>query len=265
MGAGPIALAPSVAEGLRAAGHAVEDETVEAPAGFRAEVATGFALARALSDRVRRATSAGRVPLVLAGNCLSSLGTASGVAGDDLAVVWLDAHGDLETPETTTSGFVDGMALAALMGRCWRSLAASVPGFRPVPGQRVVLVGARDLSDAERALIADAGVTWVRADALGALPPALDALAASGARRVYLHVDLDVHDPAELPVNSYPAPGGLTRAAVRDVVRQIAARFEISAAAMTAYDPSCDPRGLVVEAARELCLAFERAWTRMHV
>ena len=256
MGAGPDVLGPALA-----ASSGVAPETVELPDGFRTEAAAGFALARTLAERVRAAHEGGRRPLVLAGNCLSSLGTTAGVAGDDLAVVWLDAHGDLETPETSTSGFVDGMALAALMGRCWRSLAASVPGFRPLPGHRAVLVGARDLSDAERALVADAGVTWVRADALGALAPALGALADSGARRVYLHVDLDVHDPAELPVNSYPAPGGLTRAAVRDVVRQVAARFEISAAAMTAYDPSCDPRGLVVEAVRELAPLLDRQGT----
>ncbi|WP_025410080.1 arginase family protein [Gemmatirosa kalamazoonensis] len=247
MGAGPDVLGPALAASLGAS-----DETITLPEGFRTEATAGFALARALSTRVRDARDAGRRPIVLAGNCLSSLGTASGVGGDDLAVVWLDAHGDLETPETTTSGFVDGMALAALLGRCWRSMTASVQGFRRVPGSRVVLVGARDLSDAERALIADAGVRWVRADALGALDPALDAVVADGARRVYLHVDLDVHDPAALPVNSYPAPGGLSAAEVRDVVRRVGARLEIAAAAMTAYDPSCDPRGLVVDAARAL-------------
>lgn len=76
-----------------------------------------------------------------------------------------------------------------------------MPGFAPVPGSRIVLVGARDVGDAERAALAEAGVTWVGAEAFGAegagaLGPALDALAARGMRRAYVHVDLDVHDPA---------------------------------------------------------------------
>src|SRR5687768_13373447 len=111
MGAGPDALAPSFVDALRAEGHEVTGETVEAPPGFATEVATAFALARALSERVRAARAEGRRPLVLAGNCMSSLGTVAGLRDedDDLGVVWFDAHGDLETPETTTSGFADGM------------------------------------------------------------------------------------------------------------------------------------------------------------
>jgi arginase len=258
MGAGPDALAAPVADALREAGREVVDETVETPDGFRAEGGTGFALARALARRVRAARDAGHRPLVLAGNCLTALGTTAGVrtADDDLAVVWLDAHGDLETPETTTSGFVGGTGLAALTGRCWRAMTAAVPGFRPVRGDRVALVGARDLSDAERAVIADAGVTWIRPDALDALPATLDALVARGAARAYVHVDLDVHDPDALPANGYPAPNGLSAAQVRDVVRQVGERLEIAATAITAYDPSCDPDRRGVDVARALAPLF---------
>jgi arginase len=161
-------------------------------------------------------------------------------------VVWFDAHADFETPETTTSGFLDGTGLATLTGRCWRALARSVPGFAPVPGSRVVLVGARDVSRAERAALAEAGVTWLPPDVLqgsapAALARALDALAARGVRRAYVHVDLDVHDPADAPANGYQPPGGLAPAAVRAAVQSVRDRFEVAAAAITAYDPSCDP------------------------
>jgi arginase len=258
MGAGPDALAPHVVDALRAAGHDVADDTIDAPDGFATEASTGFALARRLAERVRAAHERGWRPLTLAGNCLTSLGTASGVQGpdDDLAVVWLDAHGDLETPDTSTSGFVDGMALSALTGRAWRALAASVPGFRAVPGDRVILVGARDVSDAERRAIAEAGITWIDADALrdgaSALGPALDALAARGVRRAYVHLDLDVHDPSVARVNGYPAPDGLSAAVVRDVVRLVGDRLAIVAAALTAYDPAVDPVGQVPALVRDL-------------
>ena len=263
MGAGPDALAPVLAEVL----GATADETVDAPDGFLTEAGAGFALARAVSERVRAACDAGRRPLVLAGNCLSSVGTVSGVraasgGGDDLAVVWFDAHGDLETPETTTSGFVDGTALAALTGRCWRALAATVPGFRATPGARVVLVGARDVSAAERAALREAGIAWVGADRLrddaAALDGALDALVSGGARRVYVHLDLDVHDPADAPVNSYPAPGGLSAAVVRDAVQRIGDRLEIAAVALTAYDPAGDAERRVPAIVRALAPLLAR-------
>lgn len=260
MGAGPDVLGPALAASLPGA----TGETIALPSGFATEAAAGFALARALADRVRAARDAARRPLVLAGNCLSSSGTVAGVRGDgdDLAVVWFDAHGDLETPETTASGFVDGMALATLLGRCWRSIAASVAGFRPVRGDHVILVGARDVSDAERALIADAGITWVRAESLArdaaALGAALDAVRSRGARRAYVHVDLDVHDPAEAPANGYAVPGGVPAAVVRDAVRTTAARLDVVAAALTAYDPSCDPGGRMVDVARALAPLLTR-------
>src|SRR3569833_2381396 len=89
---------------------------------------------RAVAEQARRAGADEVAPIVLAGNCGASVGVVAGLAArDDLAVVWLDAHGDLNTPETTTSGFVDGMGLAMLTGRC----RTTVPGFRPVPDEHV--------------------------------------------------------------------------------------------------------------------------------
>jgi arginase len=199
----------------------------------------------------------GGFPLVLAGNCGSALGTVSGVRAatpndtSDIGVIWLDAHADFNTPETTTSGFLDGMALSALTGRCWRTLASSIPGFRPVADADVVLVGARDIDDAESRELAASRVTRVAASRLesdgasAALEPALSELARH-VSRVYLHIDLDVHDPTEAQANQYAVPGGLSAATVRDLVRVVASRFTIVAAALTAYDPTFDSRMLNV-------------------
>src|SRR5207253_2124442 len=77
--------------------------------------------------------------------------------GADVGVAWLDAHGDFHTPETTTSGFVDGMALAVAAGQCWRALAAAVPGFEPVLAGRVVHVGGRDFDPGKRDRLAGWG------------------------------------------------------------------------------------------------------------
>ena len=137
--------------------------------------------------------------------------------------------------------------LAALTGRCWSALTASIPGFRPVSDAHVVLVGARDLDAEEERpspIASDAGGSGSDAGrrcAHAALDPALTELARH-VSRVYLHVDLDVHDPSEAQANQYAVPGGLAAGTVRELVRVVAERFSIAAAALTAYDPTYDER-----------------------
>jgi hypothetical protein len=89
-------------------------------------------------------------------------GAGGATHGPGVGLVWLDAHGDFNTPETDTSGFLDGQGLAIAVGRCWRSLAATIPGFTPLPERDVVLVGARDLTHAQGEVLRDSEVTWLR-------------------------------------------------------------------------------------------------------
>ena len=265
MGRGPLHFRDQgAADRLRAAGHDVTDSVVEVTTSFPTEIGTAFALHRALSDAVRAAVAGGRLPLVLAGNCNSALGTVSGVRAatpndrSPLGVIWLDAHADFNTPETTTSGFLDGMSLAALVGRCWRGMTASIPGYQPVSDAHVVLVGARDVDVAEDELLSQSRVMRVEASHLraagaeAALADTLTELARRGVGRVYLHIDLDVHEPSEAQANQYAVPGGLSPNTVRELVRVVAARFTIAAAALTAYDPAFDAEGRMLEAGTRL-------------
>jgi len=258
MGRGPLHFGEhGASHRLRTRGHQVSESTIDVPAMFPTEVGTSFAVYRSLSEQVRAVVAGGGFPMILAGNCGSSLGTVSGVrAGkpndtSDIGVIWLDAHADFNTPETTTSGFLDGTVLAALTGRGWGALTASIPGFRPVSDAHVVLVGARDLDAEEERLLASSRVMRVEAarmqadGARTALDPALTELARH-VSRVYLHIDLDVHDPAEAQANQYAVPGGLTAETVRELVRVVTERFSIVAAALTAYDPTYDDRMLDV-------------------
>jgi len=144
MGRGPLHLRERGAiDRLRAAGHDVIESLVEAPDAFPTEIGTSFALYRVLAEDVRATVTGGAFPLTLAGNCGSALGTVSGVRAatpndrSDVGVIWLDAHADFNTPETTATGFLDGTALAALAGHCWHTLTASIPGFRPVTDAHV--------------------------------------------------------------------------------------------------------------------------------
>ena len=258
MGRGPLHFGEhGVSHRLRAGGHQVSETTLDVPTAFPTEVGTSFAVYRSLSEQVRAVVAGGGFPMILAGNCGSSLGTVSGVRAASpndhsaIGVIWLDAHADFNTPETTTSGFLDGTVLAALTGRGWGALTASIPGFRPVFDTHVVLVGARDIDAGEEQLLASSQVTRVEAarmrlgDARAALDPALTELARH-VSRVYLHIDLDVHEPSEARANQYAVPGGLAAGTVRELVRVVAERFSIVAAALTAYDPTYDERMLGV-------------------
>ena len=263
MGRGPLHFGEhGVSHRLRAGGHQVSEVTIDVPAAFPTEVGTSFAVYRSLSEQVRAVVAGGGFPMVLAGNCGSSLGTVSGVraaspndhsANDSpIGVIWLDAHADFNTPETTTSGFLDGTVLAALTGQGWGALTASIPGFRPVSDAHVVLVGARDLDAEEERLLASSRVMRVEAarmqadGARAALDPALTELARR-VSRVYLHIDLDVHDPSEAQANQYAVPGGVSGGGVRELVRVVGERFSIVAAALTAYEPTYDERMLDIE------------------
>lgn len=268
MGRGPAhLLRHGAVSALRAGGLDVDAEMVEADDPFSTEVATTFALYRRLAERVRVAAGEARTPLVLSGNCGAALGAVAGLraaatggardAGaiaDTLGVVWFDAHGDFNTPDTTASGFLDGMMLAALTGRCWRGMTARLPGFEPLPPADVVLVGARDLDDAERLALDASEVTLVpparvrELGVVGALAPALDALAGR-TRAVYLHVDVDVLDAAVAKGNALASAGGLAPAELVAAVRLIRDRCGVAGVGVASYDPEYDERGEVYRAA----------------
>jgi arginase len=254
MGSGPHGLLRGgLREHLEAAGHLVEVEEISpGESSIPAEIRTAFELNRQLAGRVRAAVEAGAIPIVLAGNCISAVGTLAGLSPTRCAVVWFDSHGDFNTPEITTGGFLDGMALATVTGRCWQELAASVQGHRAVPESDVVMVGTRDLDPLEEDLLVTSDVTvlspsQVRSD----LPSVLSELSGR-VKDIYIHLDLDVLDPGEGRANALAAPDGLSLEEVRAALERIRGEFRIRAIAVTAYDPSFDPDGRLVRAAISL-------------
>jgi len=159
----------------------------------------------------------GAVPLVLGGDHSVALGTLAGLraaAGEPGGVIWIDAHGDLNTPDSSPSGNVHGMPLAAALGVAGERFAHSGLTLPAVDAERVVLVGVRSLDPAERALIRERGIraiTMTEIDRIGieaAMREAIDR--ASGSGFVHISLDLDALDPEIAPGVGTPVKGGLT-------------------------------------------------------
>ena len=236
-GQGPDALiAGGLVEALTLAGHEVAVEDIgRLGDGQQREIATGFAVCNAVSGEVRIARDRGRFPIVLAGNCLTSAGAVAGEGAD--AIIWADQHGDLNTPETSTTGFLDGMALATVLGLCWRPMAKAIPGFQPIDPSRCVLVNARDLDPAETRLLESLPI--IRTECPNAASSA-ERLTAAGAKRVHMHIDLDVHDPEKLQANRYADPGGPAPEQLRQAACGMALSAPLVGITISAYDPAFD-------------------------
>jgi arginase len=244
VGRGPEALiASGAAEALEASGASVVTNTIELSEPFSSEVQLCFELIRRVRAGVAAARADGAFPVVLSGSCcFAALGAVAGLGESAPGVVWFDAHGDFNTPETTTQGYFDGMGLAVLVGDAWQGMLATVPGARPVAQTAVVQAGARDFDDEEEVRLRESDVMQVTpqelvsgdalSDALGALEPE-----PSG---IYLHVDLDVLDREAANVNIYGASGGISAEQLSARVEEVLRTGLVRAMALTAYDPECD-------------------------
>lgn len=245
---------------LRDCGHDVNVCQVESTVSLPTEIGTGFELNRLLAECVRSATSNNRFPLVLAGNCNSCVGTIAGIDSSRLGIVWFDAHGDFNTPETTVTGFLDGMGLAMATGRCWRTLLKTILGFVPVPENHVVHVGSRDLDIEERKMFEQAGIPLVAPASMGetdireALRTALIELK-NHVDRIYLHVDMDVLDTDQGQPNHLAVPGGLPVEIVEDAIGMVREHFSLGGCGISSYDPTYDKGDSVLHAGVRLIKA----------
>lgn len=253
MGAGPRHVAGALRERLIARGHDVDVREIAPPDGqLRAEIGTAFALSRALASCVAEVDARGALPIILAGNCNTAVGTVAGAGASDMGVLWFDAHGDFNTPESTTAGFLDGMALAMVTGRCWTQMTAGVPGFVAVNEANVILVGGRDLDPLEAELLSESAIVELgAADVRTRLTEAIDTLSRRVAR-LYVHVDLDVLDAREGLANSYAGGPGLSLADLLWSIGMAASKIPLAAAALTAYDPVYDHTGSIRRAALQI-------------
>lgn len=188
--------------------------------------------------------------LVLAGDDTATIGVVAGLqaakgAGTRIGIVWFDAHGDFNTPETSYSGILAGMPLAILAGLAgplWREAAGLIA---PIPTDRILIAGTRDLDEKEKDLLHSTEVRVIDAAQVRSgltLPDAVDRLA----RRcdlLYLHLDLDVLDPRFVPSASTPSANGLTIEELADATVRVLQTGKVAAMSLSSLNPGGGARG----------------------
>lgn len=229
---GVDALAPLVGKRLGREARAIGEPGEMTPRPWDQDLRESRGCLLEAGGQVDDALTGGNVPLLLAGECSISLTTLSTALRHrpEAKVLWLDAHGDFNTPQTSPSGYLGGMCLS---GACreWD------PGLgAPVPSESVVLAGVRDLDSEERRLLERSAATVIGASVVETLVAVKNAI--DGAP-VYVHLDLDVMDPGIFPAQ-FPAPGGLVPEKLFDLLEAVTEDCELVGLEVTAFEAPDD-------------------------
>ncbi|MEA2024684.1 MAG: arginase family protein [Actinomycetota bacterium] len=187
-------------------------------------------------------------PVVYAGDCLSIMGVTGGLQrrGIDPTVLFFDAHGDFHTWETTPSSFLGGMPLAMLTGRGEQTIVDGV-GMTPVEDDRVWLIDGRDLDPGEDEAVATSGIHHVTVAEIATDPPPGD---------LYIHIDVDVVDPVDMPGVNYPAPDGPSADAVAQAVETLHRTGRVVALSLSSWNPALPGADVAAAATHQIAAPF---------
>jgi len=257
---GPAALrAAGLLDRLRGSGCEVADAGDLAPRVFTSDAAhprarnrdAVVAACRDVADATGQAVAAGRVPVLVGGDCSITAGAVVGCLSQrpDTGLLYLDGDADLRTPQTTIAGNFDGMVIAGLLGEGdpgYTGLAGAVP---MLPPSRLAILGYddSDIDPRERRLLAPplshADGTQLAADPVGTAAAARQHVEAS-AGAILVHFDADAVDSADLPLANYPHHGkGVTLATAGTVLRELCASPAFAGLVLTEVNPTHDPGG----------------------
>ncbi len=261
---------------LEALGHKVEDygdldvmipETQKVGTGKLRYKDAILAANRELMKTVDRVLADGRMPMVLGGDHSIAIGSIAGTTGffakrkEHLGLIWFDAHGDSNTPETTPSGNIHGMSLAVALGHGDKDLVKLGGRTPKVRERNTVLIGIRDLDHGERDFLKKSGVTVYTMRDLDerGMRDVLDEairLASDGTAGIHLSFDLDVVDPEDAPGTGTPVWGGISYREAHLAMEMIHDRANIVAIDLVEVNPVLDNQNmtgiLAVEMAQSL-------------
>ncbi len=216
----------------------VEPRTIGTPAepretGYEDDLRDSRGCLLEAGGQVEDALTGGRVPVIAAADCSIAVTTLPAALRHrpDARVLWLDAHGDYNTPASSGSGYLGGMCLAGACGEWDAGLGETIAA------ERLVLAGVRDLDDGERELLERSQATVIGASVVETLVAVKNALDGGP---VFIHLDLDVLDPEEFPA-AVPAPGGLSSDKLYDLMEAVADDSELVGLEVTAFEAPQDP------------------------
>ena len=219
-----------------------------------------------LHDDVRRSLDAAALPVVLGGDHSLAAGSVAAsadwvrqTASRPLGLIWMDAHGDMNTPESTTSGNVHGMPLAALLGNEPAELA-TIGSSPSVLARHTVLVGVRNLDEREKTRIRESGVHVftmkdIDREGIAAIADRALALATDGTGGLHVSLDMDVCDPSIAPGVGTPVKGGLDYREAHLMMELIADSGRLLALDLVEVNPTLDVRNATALLATELALS----------
>ncbi len=219
--------------------------------------------ATSLADSVSAALKHGSFPLVLGGDHSIAVGTIGGVArslrarNEKLGVIWIDAHADMNTHETSPSGNIHGMPFAAVLGKGCVELVQVGGDYPKLDAENAVLVGARNLDITEQELVRDSGIsvfTMEDIDQRGICPIMTEAirLATQNTDALHVSLDMDAIDPQEAPGVGTSVRGGLTYREAHTAMEMIAACGHLCSMEVVEVNPILDVRNTTAEVAAEL-------------
>ena len=260
---------------LEAIGHVVEDAG-NIPVAIAEQKKEGDPSAKYLKEITQTCTreaelvvktlEAGKIPIVLGGDHSIAAGTVSGVSeffrrqNQQIGLIWIDAHADINTPATSPSGNVHGMPLAAIMGM-WPSELANIFGFTPkIAPEHCVLVGVRDIDDTEKENIRKAGIevfTMRDIDERGMRVVMEEALRMAGRGTAGYHISLDMDwiDPEDAPGVGTPVRGGATYREAHLAMEIIADHGRMLSFEIVEVNPVIDEHNRTASLAVELTLS----------
>jgi arginase len=203
-------------------------------------------LHRQLAEYTAHSVLNGDRPVSIAGDCCTTIGMLAGLqrAGIDPILIWLDAHGDFNTWQTTPSGFLGGMPLAMLVGRGEQTMLEALE-LTPLTEDRVILADTRDLDPGEKQLIETANI--IHFPNVNSL---LDAMLPDSP--IYVHIDTDIVNPAEASAMNYPAAGGPSAKELQRVMQRLSRTQKIAAVSVSTWNPEMDEDGQ----SREVCMGL---------
>ena len=263
---GPAAIRyAKLRERLRAEGHEVVDlGNISVPPAAMVDEGSRIRVigevARDLRVRTQEVLQRGALPLVLGGDHSVAIGSvAASAACGSTGLLWVDAHGDFNTPQTSLSGNVHGMPLAVILGKGDELLLSVGEGGPRLSPRDVVIVGVRQLDRSERRALKDAGVqvfSMRDIDERGMSAVANEALGAlDHCEHLHLSLDIDVMDPAEAPGVATPVRGGVTYRELQLLMEKIADTEALSAMDIVEVNPMLDVRNQTAKTAVDLVLS----------